>query len=94
MTAIDLAVIGVVFFGLYSFTKTVRHSKSLEFKAGQALTLIGIAVLGIFYSLDLFSMWVLPQFVPMAEAMAFMEQLHLDYMWTVTLIVVGTIITG
>jgi PAS domain S-box-containing protein len=94
MTAIDLAVIGVVFFALYSFTKTVRHSKSLEFKAGQALTLIGIAVLGIFYSLDLFSMWVLPQFVTMAEAMAFMEQLHLDYMWMVTLIVLGTIITG
>ena len=94
MTAIDLVVIGIVIFAFYSFAKTVRQSRTLEFKASQALTLIGIAVLGIFYSFDLFSIWGLPLFIPTAEAMAFMEQLHLDYRWIVTLIVVGTIITG
>ena len=39
-------------------------------------------------------MWGLPLFIPMAEATAFMEQLHFDYRWVVTLIVVGTVITG
>ena len=87
MTFIDLTIIGVAIFAIYSFVKTFGQKRSLELRAAQSLTLVGIVVFAAFYSLDLFSMLLLPQLVPMSDAKVFMEELHLNYSWIVIIIV-------
>jgi predicted branched-subunit amino acid permease len=74
MTAIDLMIIAVTVAVLWrNFRKRASHRPAAP-KAGLALILVGLLVVGLFYLLDLLSMYVLPAFIPMAESMEVMNR--------------------
>ena len=78
MTAIDLAIcaaVGIVI-GL-----TIKYRSVLKVTGvfpGIIWINVGLLITAGFYSADLFTMFVLPQFVSMASAMVVMQYLHLN----------------
>jgi hypothetical protein len=94
MTVIDLVILAAtaIVFWRYFGTGT-GHSPSAP-KAGLRLIMAGILVIGLFYLADLLSMHVLPAFIPMAEATAFMGNLHRNFSWFVALFAIVVISVG
>jgi len=54
----------------------------------------GILVVGLFYVADLLSMYLLPAFIPMAEAMEVMGNLHRNFSWLISLFAIVVISAG
>ena len=81
MTTLDLVMIGVSVFAGWSYFVNRSRFRLVPFGAGHIVTLVGIAVLGVFFAADLFTMHVLPLFLPPEEAQAAMMMLHLEYSW-------------
>jgi hypothetical protein len=76
MSAIDVAIIGLVGYSVMRFALGPRSAVGFESKIGFAGIAGGLAALALFYVAELLSMTVLPWFIPKAEAMAFMTELH------------------
>ncbi len=94
MTTIDLLVIAVVAFSMVVLVRSrINHQPSIS-KVGPWLVIAGLLMLGLFYFADLLIMHALPLIVPMAEAMAYMENLHHNLLWIVTLFAMISIVSG
>lgn len=81
MTMLDLAFITIAVVGLGLLHKARRQWPGADRPLGPALIAVGLGILGLFYSVDLLVMFVLPGVVGSAQAMVTMEQLHLNYSW-------------
>ena len=76
LTFIMLAVVGLVLLG------RARRQWPLDDKPlGPAFIALGLVILGLFYTADLFVMFVVPGIADRAQSMVVMEQLHLNYSW-------------
>ena len=94
MTAIDLMIIAVTVAVLWrNFRKRTSHRPAAP-KAGLRLILIGLLVAGLFYLVDLLSMYLLPAFIPMADSMEVMGNLHRNFSWLVSLFAIVVISVG
>ena len=94
MTAIDLMIIAVTVAVLWrNFRKRTSHRPAAP-KAGLRLILIGLLVVGLFYLVDLLSMYLLPAFIPMADSMEVMGNLHRNFSWLVSLFAIVVISVG
>ncbi|QKQ25185.1 GGDEF domain-containing protein [Candidatus Reidiella endopervernicosa] len=94
MTLIDLLIIGVflyVVFTCYRHTDTLRE---LGVYRLMLITIAGLGVIALFYMVDLATMHLFPLVMPMARAMEIMHELHLNYMWVVSLVGVGLLVVG
>ncbi len=94
MTAIDLIILAVAAFVMWSFIGVGKREQLSVNKLGLRFILLGILAVSLFYIADLVAMHVLPLFIPMAKAMMFMEKLHLNVIWLVILIAMLTIAFG
>jgi len=94
MTTIDIIIIVLTLFATWSFYSHRETLRKLEVSFGVLLCLGGLVVISLFYLADLYTMFVLPLFVPMADAMRIMDDLHLNFKWIVTVIGVGMIVCG
>ena len=94
MTVLDVLIIGAVGYSLWSFTQQRRKFPGLSVSPSFFALVLGLSLIALFYLLDLAAMHVLPLFVPMSKAMAAMENLHLNYHWILTLVVVVVITAG
>ncbi len=94
MTVIDLVIIAVTVIVLWrNFWMGTNHQPSTP-KAGLRLIVVGILVVGLFFFADLLSMHVLPVFIPMAEAMGVMGDLHRNFSWMFALFAIVVISVG
>ena len=94
MTVVDVVIIGAVAYSLWSFYGQRKKLSGSSVNLGFFAVVLGLFLIALFYLFDLATMHVMPLFVPMSEAMAFMEYLHLNYRWIVTLTAVVVIATG
>ena len=99
MTAIDLAIIAVVAFAVWSLVKKRSNIEKTKLRVGATLSVAGLLSITGLYLADLATMHVLPAFMTMEKAMGAMHHLHLDQGWLaifggVSLIVVGFVLTN
>jgi signal transduction histidine kinase len=94
MTVIDVLIIGFVGTSLGLFIKHRPNALFSRAYIGLGAIVCGLVLTGLFYLTDLAVMHLLPFFVPMNQAMAVMETLHLNYSWIAIPCVVGLIATG
>jgi signal transduction histidine kinase len=94
MTVIDVLIIGFVGTSLGLFIKHRPNALFSSAYIGLGAIVCGLVLTGLFYLSDLAVMHLLPFFVPMNQAMAVMETLHLNYSWIAIPCVVGLIATG
>ncbi len=94
MTAIDLAILAIAGVVLWVFIRNRMILQPLAIKTGPALVVLGLGSIGLFFFADLMTMHALPLFVPMAEAMAAMENLHHNLNWLFILVAVASIVAG
>ena len=83
MTLFDLMIISIVSYTTYVFYKKRHAIKHFHATYAVILMLIGLSIIALFYTTDLFIMFALPQFIPMMQAMAIMKDLHLNLLWIV-----------
>ncbi len=94
MTVIDLLILGVVSYALVVFTRIRKRLTTPRTRYGFAGIVVGLSLVALFYLVDLLTMHVLPLFMPMANAMVFMQGLHLNHQWLIALLGVGSIALG
>ena len=83
MTVFDLFIIGVVIYANYIYLQRIDSIKQIGAKLSAQLLLLGLDAIGFFYLADLATIYILPLFMPMMEAMSWMKALHLNAMWFV-----------
>lgn len=94
MTAIGvlmMSIIGSTLWILYKRKDTLRVSGAIS---GAPLIVLGMALFGTFYFLNLITMYGLSLFIPREDAMVIMGDLHLDLSWRVALAGMGSIVAG
>jgi PAS domain S-box-containing protein len=94
MTIIDILIIsGTMVVGWYFIKnrETLAHLKVLR---PVFYMLLGLFSIAMFYLADLATMFILPLFISMGQAMEIMRELHLDWKWIVSLLGVGLILVG
>jgi diguanylate cyclase (GGDEF)-like protein len=94
MTIIDLIIISLAIFAIGTFFSRKRVLKEVGLYSGINLILCGLILIALFYMADLLTMYVFPMFMPMKKAMKIMRNLHLNYLWIVSVAVVLSIVTG
>ena len=94
MTVIDVVIIGAVLVALWIFVQARQHLRARKALFGFSAIVIGLALIGVFFAVDLFVMWSLPWFVSGTRATAFIEELRLNYAWVVMGIAVSGITLG
>ena len=86
MIAIDLVIIGLVVLMLVAGHRFGLFEAGRQPLTGTLLIIAAAIITALFYLADLVSMTILPAFIGMPEAMAFMHSLHLDIRWPVSLV--------
>ncbi len=94
MTVIDLVIMAVTVIVFWRNFQTGASRRPSAPKAGLRFITVGILVIGLFYFADLLSMHVLPAFIPMAEAMQAMGNLHRNFSWMASLFAIVVISVG
>ncbi len=94
MTIIDLIIIVVVLFGLWTLYHHRQPLKQLQTFKSLTLVFLGLILIAAFYFLDLLTMFVAPMFMTKMNAMNLMEILHLNVSWIINLTVVVLIVVG
>lgn len=94
MTVIDVIIIGMTLFACWNCYIYRSILRQLQLVPGVYLCLAGLVLLMLFYLIDLATMFVLPHFIPMTQAMEIMSDLHLNYAWIVAVLAVGLIVAG
>ena len=84
MTIIDLVVIFLSCLAIWDFYRNRLLLQRLRVFSGLALVIGGLITIASLYFFDIVSMHFLPLVMPMAKAMKFMEDLHLNYNWIIT----------
>ncbi len=85
MTAIDLLIIAVTTYAIWSCRLIGPSKRPSAPKVGLRWIALGLLAVCLFYFADLVSMYVLPVVELMREAMEFMRALHLNLSWLVVL---------
>ena len=93
MTVIDILILGIVGYAAAGFVRDRPRSERRS-ESGSLAIIGGLALVALFYLSDLLVMHVAPNFLPRAEAMAIMRELHLNGSWLVVLLGIGTICLG
>ena len=94
MTVVDLLIISAVAYSFRVFFVYRQLLAEAKPRVGLTAVVAGLLLVAAFYAADLAVMHVLPLFLAKGVAMAVMTDLHLDYLWIVTLIGVGAIAFG
>ena len=94
MTIIDLAIIGLTIFAFITIQKQKPTLEKLNLQRGIQIVFLGLAIIALFYLLDLITMFVFPLFMPMKKAMTIMKHLHLNQKWLVSLFGIGFLVLG
>lgn len=94
MTAIDVLIITLTLFACRTFYKYRQTLKELRLSRALFFCLSGLVTIAIFYFADLYTMFVMPLYMPMSEAMDNMRILHLDYQWILAIVCVSLIVGG
>lgn len=94
MTIFDLIIISFVVFTFYVFLKRKQAIQHFRATLSVFLILFGLGIIALFYLADLFTMLVLPFFIPKMQAMDIMEQLHLNFLWYVMLLGMSFLVFG
>ncbi len=94
MTLFDLVIILVVFITTVAVYKRRQAIYNIGATHAAILMLLGLGVIALFYLADLFTMHVLPIFMPMMQAMEIMKQLHLNASWFVMVAGVSFLVFG
>jgi hypothetical protein len=94
MTVIDVLIVAGVFWCYSDFIGGQLRNVASGSRIGAIAALVGLTVIALQYVADLATMHVLPLFVPMADAMAAMEYLHLNLDWLVTFFAVSLLVVG
>ena len=94
MTIIDLIVLAVIGRALWVVLVPVRSLADWKAPTGRKAATLGLLFVGMFYAADLVAMYLLPFFIPRANAMAFMTVLHLNYSWILAAGGIGLVIIG
>ena len=93
MTAIDILILGIVGYAAAEFLRHGRRpARGSEF--GFLAIFGGLLLVALFYLADLLAMHAVPNFMPRAEAMNIMRDLHLNGSWPVVLLGIGSICFG
>jgi PAS domain S-box-containing protein len=94
MTATDLLIVGVAAYAMW-------RSRLIGLSRGPSgprrsvwLVALGLLIVGLFYFLDLVSMYLLPSITSEQEAMAFMHYLHHNFSWLVVLFALAATSVG
>jgi light-regulated signal transduction histidine kinase (bacteriophytochrome) len=74
MTMIDVTILGVILYLCWSFFKYRQTLRKLQLVLGMSLCLCGLAVIALFYTADLLTMYVLPRFMPVTQSMEYMTR--------------------
>ncbi len=94
MTIIDLIIIVMCFYSFYTFTQYYKLLKKLRWQNSVLYIILGLTSIGIFYSIDLYTMYVMPLFTSREQAMKAMMDLHLNVSWVTTLFGLGFTVVG
>ncbi len=81
MTFVDMFIICLTVVAFWHFYQDRQVLKHLNVFSGLALVLGGLFVIASVYLLDIVAMHLMPRFMPLEKAMAFMKTLHLNYSW-------------
>ena len=93
MTVVDILILGIVGYAAAGFLRD-RRRPARSSKSGSFAILGGLLLVALFYLADLLAMHAVPSFMPRAEAMTIMRELHLNGSWLVALLGIGTICFG
>ncbi|MCH8181642.1 MAG: PAS domain-containing protein [Proteobacteria bacterium] len=85
MSMIDVLIVGVVITALYIFFRYRKPLTDMGAAGGLFAVALGLGMTGAFYAAELFTMLILPGFIPRADAMSIMMELHLNYRWFLTI---------
>ena len=94
MTIVDVAIIAMVIcvLGFLVRAHGLRFRQPVRY--GLAAIVGGLLIVAVFYFVDLLAMHLFPVFMSMTEAMAFMQDLHLQHRWLVALFGFGAVSVG
>ena len=92
MSVFDLIIVSTVIFACVKLYQD--RSKLQVARRGVYLLSLGLLLFGGVYLFDLFLMWIAPSIITMQVAMSWMDQLHLEFHWIVSLIAVLCIASG
>ena len=73
MTMFDLGFVTMAVVGLVLLRRARRRWPIEEMTLGPAFIAVGLGILGLFYTVDLFVMLVLPRFVDRPQSLVVME---------------------
>lgn len=93
MTVFDILILGVVGYAAVVFLRD-RGRPGRSSEIGLYTILGGLSLVALFYLADLLVMHAFSSFMPRAEAMTIMRELHLNGSWLVALLGIGTICIG
>ena len=82
------------FYSFYTFTQDYKLLKKLRWQNSVLYIILGLTSIGIFYSIDLYTMYVMPLFTSREQAMKAMMDLHLNASWVTTLFGLGFTVVG
>ncbi len=94
MTAIDILILGIVGYAAAGFLRGRGRRPAQSSEIGSFAIFGGLLLVALFYLADLLAMHAVPSFMPKAEAMNVMRELHLNGSWLVALLGIGTICFG
>lgn len=79
MTGFDLAVVSIVSYAAVYFMRVRERLLRTTTRFGLWAIGFGLLLIAFFFVLDLATMHLLPLFMPRAEALGFMRELHSRY---------------
>ncbi|MBF0381730.1 MAG: response regulator [Magnetococcales bacterium] len=94
MTTIDLLIILGTLIAGWQLKKKWEVLHELNVINPILMIFAGLTIIAIFYIADLYTMYILPLFMPMMEAMEIMKHLHLNSRWIVSLTAELFILSG
>jgi hypothetical protein len=83
MTAIDLLIMAVATYVGFRILKNLKRVSIKSDFIGQSSIVAGLVLIAVFFSTDLYAMWVMPRLVGLEAAMSTMQNLHLNVTWFV-----------
>ena len=94
MTIFDVGIIALMLAMCgFMLSRNRRNPIALGRKA-RFLPLAGLGLVAVFYTADLFAMFLLPDIVGSSRAMSFMTDLHLNWSWLIILVAIMVFCIG
>ena len=94
MTIFDIMIVMIAFASLGILFRQRHMLTQSGLLVGTSVVVAGLIVIGSFYFVDLFIMWVLPIFISHSRSMAIMETMYLNYSWVVMFVATVSIFIG